>query len=79
MTQNTALATETIGAFLVQMSVSNCVLYDTLVSTMKRTASIEKVALYARVSTKDGRQDAENQLLALREYCQKAGWEIAGE
>jgi DNA invertase Pin-like site-specific DNA recombinase len=31
------------------------------------------------VSTKDGRQDTENQLIALREYCQKQGWQIAGE
>jgi DNA invertase Pin-like site-specific DNA recombinase len=41
--------------------------------------SVVKVALYARVSTKDGRQDTENQLIALREYCRKQGWEIAGE
>ena len=40
---------------------------------------IDNVALYARVSTKDGRQDTENQLIALREYCAKQGWEIAGE
>jgi DNA invertase Pin-like site-specific DNA recombinase len=40
---------------------------------------IEKVALYARISTKDGRQDTENQLIALREYCGKHGWAIAGE
>ena len=46
---------------------------------MKRLATIEKVALYARVSTKDGRQDTENQLIALREYCAKQGWEIVGE
>jgi DNA invertase Pin-like site-specific DNA recombinase len=46
---------------------------------MKRTPSIDRVALYARVSTKDGRQDTENQLIALREYCAKQGWEIAGE
>src|SRR5215831_10806692 len=46
---------------------------------MKRAAEIEKVAVYARVSTKDGRQDTENQLIALREYCSKQGWEIAGE
>jgi DNA invertase Pin-like site-specific DNA recombinase len=37
------------------------------------------VALYARVSCKDGRQDTENQLIALREYCVKQGWAIAGE
>ena len=43
---------------------------------MKR---IENVALYARVSTKDGRQDTENQLIALREYCAKQGWTIVRE
>ena len=41
--------------------------------------NIDKVALYARVSTKDGRQDTENQLIALREYCAKQGWAIVGE
>jgi predicted site-specific integrase-resolvase len=46
---------------------------------MKRAAKIEKVAVYARVSTKDGRQDTEKQLIALRDYCSKQGWEIAGE
>src|SRR5215831_18198172 len=46
---------------------------------MKRAAEIEKVAVYARVSTKDGRRDTENQLIALREYCSKQGWEIDGE
>jgi DNA invertase Pin-like site-specific DNA recombinase len=47
---------------------------------MKRqNPKIERVALYARVSTKDSRQDTENQLIALREYCQKQGWEIARE
>jgi DNA invertase Pin-like site-specific DNA recombinase len=68
------------ATFRAQLSVSNREQYDTLVSAMKkRTATIEKVALYARVSTKDGRQDTENQLIALREYCQKQGWEIAAE
>ena len=37
------------------------------------------VALYARVSCKDGRQDTENQLIALRDYCVKQGWTTAGE
>lgn len=46
---------------------------------MKRALCIERAALYARVSTKDGRQDAENQLIALREYCRKQGWNIACE
>jgi len=46
---------------------------------MKHQAKVEKVALYARVSTKDGRQDTEIQLIALREYCRKQGWEIGSE
>jgi DNA invertase Pin-like site-specific DNA recombinase len=68
-----------LAHFLCELLVSNGVLYDTVASAMKRTAKIEKVALYARVSTKDGRQDTENQLIALREYCVKQGWEITGE
>jgi DNA invertase Pin-like site-specific DNA recombinase len=45
----------------------------------QRLATIKLVALYARVSTKDGRQDTENQLIALREYSEKQGWAIAAE
>ena len=45
----------------------------------KHAPRIERVALYARVSTKDGRQDTENQLIALREYCAKQSWAVAGE
>jgi DNA invertase Pin-like site-specific DNA recombinase len=45
----------------------------------QQNPSLPRVALYARVSTKDGRQDTENQLIALREYCRKQGWELAGE
>jgi DNA invertase Pin-like site-specific DNA recombinase len=37
------------------------------------------VAVYARVSSKDGRQDTENQLAQLRRYCRKQGWRIAQE
>ena len=36
-----------------------------------------KVAIYTRVSTLD--QTVENQLLELREYCSKMGWEITQE
>src|SRR5215469_658661 len=65
---------------MARKGVSNRPLYDTLVTAMKqRHASIKLVALYARVSTKDGRQDTENQLIALREYCAKQGWAIAEE
>jgi DNA invertase Pin-like site-specific DNA recombinase len=38
-----------------------------------------KVALYARVSTVNGGQDVDLQLVPLREYAQKRGWEVAGE
>lgn len=37
-----------------------------------------RVALYARVSTKD-KQDTENQLAQLREFCAKQDWEIVSE
>ncbi len=37
------------------------------------------VALYARVSTKDGRQHLENQLRELRAYARRMKWKIAAE
>jgi len=65
---------------MAEIVVPNSSLYETLVAAMKqRVVTIGRVALYARVSTKDGRQDTENQLIALRDYCAKQGWEIAGE
>lgn len=38
-----------------------------------------RVGLYARVSTMNGHQDPETQLLALRDYCKQRGWDIVGE
>jgi DNA invertase Pin-like site-specific DNA recombinase len=38
-----------------------------------------RAAIYARVSTADGHQSPEMQVNELREYCQRRGWEIAGE
>lgn len=38
-----------------------------------------KIAVYARVSTRDKGQDTENQLAQLREFCQKQGWQITRE
>jgi len=38
-----------------------------------------RIAVYARVSTKDKGQDTENQLHQLREYCQRQGWPIVRE
>jgi DNA invertase Pin-like site-specific DNA recombinase len=38
-----------------------------------------KIAIYARVSTKDKGQDTENQLVQLREFASKQGWQIVRE
>ena len=38
-----------------------------------------RAAIYARVSTAKSSQDPEVQLLELREYCRRRGWEIVGE
>jgi DNA invertase Pin-like site-specific DNA recombinase len=38
-----------------------------------------KIALYARVSTRDKGQDVENQLVQLREFCQRSGWTMIRE
>ncbi len=38
-----------------------------------------KPALYARVSTSNGQQSPEMQVRELREYCERRGWQVAGE
>lgn len=38
-----------------------------------------KIAIYARVSTKDKGQDTENQLVQLREFAAKQGWTVSRE
>ena len=38
-----------------------------------------RVAIYARVSTKDKGQNPEMQLSELREYCGRRGWKVTGE
>jgi DNA invertase Pin-like site-specific DNA recombinase len=43
------------------------------------TKSPTRVALYARVSTKDKRQDTENQLAQLRQFCEVQGWTVVHE
>lgn len=40
-------------------------------------SSVERVALYARVSTRDKNQDPELQLAPMREFAQGRGWGIA--
>ena len=41
--------------------------------------STTRVAIYARVSTDNKGQDPENQLLQLRSWCERMGYEVAGE
>lgn len=41
--------------------------------------AITRVALYARVSTKDKGQDTENQLLQLRQFAETMGWHVVNE
>jgi DNA invertase Pin-like site-specific DNA recombinase len=38
-----------------------------------------QVAIYLRVSTRDGRQDTDNQRLQLQRFCGTQGWEIVTE
>lgn len=38
-----------------------------------------RTAIYARVSTKDGRQDADNQLRQLRAFAETQGWTLVHE
>jgi DNA invertase Pin-like site-specific DNA recombinase len=38
-----------------------------------------RVALYGRVSKDDGKQDTENQLHELREFCSRSGWHVEHE
>ena len=38
-----------------------------------------QVALYSRVSTNCGKQDVENQLAQLRDFCKRQGWTIVRE
>lgn len=40
---------------------------------------IKRVALYARVSTRDGRQNTENQLRIMRELAEREEWRIVRE
>src|SRR3954453_15390269 len=39
----------------------------------------KQIAIYGRVSTDDGRQDAANQLIELREFAERSGWDIVHE
>ncbi|OVE75996.1 hypothetical protein BVX97_02645 [bacterium E08(2017)] len=51
----------------------------TLPNTSSKRQQSTRVGLYARVSTSDGRQDAEVQLTQLRRYCKQRGFTIHKE
>jgi DNA invertase Pin-like site-specific DNA recombinase len=40
---------------------------------------MKRAAIYARVSTRNGHQDPETQLLALRQVAERAGWQVVEE
>ena len=48
-------------------------------SSKEHPPSPQQVAIYARVSTADGRQETENQLVQLRQFAETQGWEIVRE
>ena len=43
------------------------------------TLNINRVAIYARVSTTNHGQDVSMQTSQLRDYCERRGWTVAGE
>lgn len=45
----------------------------------RKPSHTRRAALYARVSTDDRNQDPETQLVPLREYAERRGFEVAGE
>jgi len=50
-----------------------------MVGLIARMPVMKRAAIYARVSTRNGHQDPETQLLALRQVAERAGWQVVGE
>ena len=50
-----------------------------VIEAYHKEKNMNRVALYARVSTKNNGQDPETQLMALREYAQARGFEVFDE
>lgn len=44
-----------------------------------RNGKATRVAIYARVSTQNGRQETDNQLAQIRAYCERQGYEVYRE
>lgn len=53
--------------------------YETLPENGSAAQPARTVAIYARVSTGDGRQEVENQLSQLRQFARTQNWEIISE
>src|SRR5690242_3326666 len=51
----------------------------TVLMGMGKGMGMQRVAIYARVSTANSGQSPEMQLRELREYCEQRGWIVAGE
>src|SRR5438128_12233832 len=54
-------------------------LYDSIPTKKDHMTNDQRVALYARVSTKNNGQDPETQLLPLREYAGHRGFQTVAE
>jgi DNA invertase Pin-like site-specific DNA recombinase len=46
---------------------------------LHKVPDMKRAAIYARVSTRNGHQDPETQLLALRQVAERAGWQVVEE
>src|SRR5690348_6323676 len=59
-------------------SLSRCAKVGEPTKPNTKPTRLQRAAIYARVSTHNG-QDPEMQLLGVREYCARRGWQVAGE
>jgi len=50
-----------------------------ITTVLWHNVTIMKTAIYARVSTKDGRQDTDNQLRQLRQFAETQNWTVVHE
>ncbi len=61
------------------MAASTTATFPPAGSGSSERGSSVRTAIYARVSTANNGQDPEMQLRELREYCDRRGWQVAGE
>src|SRR5262249_34225058 len=67
--------------YIILLLIRSCLTTSGVHCNVKRMASIKqlRIALYARVSTRDKGQDPELQLSELREFAKARTWQIVGE